>query len=468
VRVALAAGVAALAALVVTASTATAALPTRVRSQPCAVPDALLQVGEEKQARAAYVALLRRRPQLSCASEGLKTINSPAAEKPSVCAQADRKFDRGDIAGARVAYEQLGSDTKCAETGIAAVREVQRLCAQGKAERRLHRTDDARKAFEAALEKNPNARCAQHGIDSTRPFWLTRTLNAAPDVITEVAVALGILLAIGFLVLLFGYIPRVYRRLVRFPIAGRVLSPRLSLGPLDDGALGDSKIGAAFAAQIKERLQRYREEALRADAPDYDLDFDTARDEFADLVSDSGALSKSLEKARDVSDHTKVVGALVDLLHAALPIPRLTVTGVCDPPARAGAAATLSLENNAKLKAAVRLTGPPLTTDPTGADYLRLAQPSAVWVQYEVARVLGGRKLPPNAAESYALVREGLDRQLDGLIDAAQKAYEQALQLNPRNWAALVNLAVLEARRQGDYAHSTTILAEALDEMRTS
>jgi hypothetical protein len=153
-------------------------------------------------------------------------------------------------------------------------------------------------------------------------------------------------------------------------------------------------------------------------------------------------------------------------LYAALPIRQLAVTGVLDPPAPGGVITTLSLENSGRLEAAASLRGPPLNRDPTAGDYLRLAQPSAVWVQYEVARVLSHGQVAPDAAESYALVREGLDRQLAGQDRAARQAYQQALALYSRNWAAYVNLAVLEARLAGNFSGSIEVGEEAWQKMQ--
>ncbi|MDQ3381959.1 MAG: hypothetical protein M3546_16880 [Actinomycetota bacterium] len=359
----------------------------------------------------------------------------------------------------------MGTDTKCAETGLAAVREVRRLCAQGQADLDLRRRDDAMAAFKSALEKNPNADCAQDGVEESDRFWILRaivwTVGATPDLL----VGAGLLFAFFFMLLLTAYIPGVYPVLSRAPLARGVLSARLSLAPLDDKAT-KLDVGTAMAAQIKERLQRFREEALRGRQPDYELDIGSAGEEFVDLVSSDSGLQDALGKARELSEQTKTIGAIVGLLQAALPIPKLVVTGVLGPPDRNGVDSTLSLEHNGRLAAAATLSGPALDHDPTASDYLRVAQPCAVWVQYEIARVLTRGQIEPDAAESYVHVREGLDQYLAGQEDAARVAYEQAVLLNPQNWAAHVNLAVLEARLSGNFPRSIQIGEEAWEEMR--
>src|SRR5207244_702376 len=127
------------------------------------------------------------------------------------------------------------------------------------------------------------------------------------------------------------------------------------------------------------------------------------------------------------------------------------VSGVVDPPEASRAALTLGLETGGKLDACATLAGPPLPSQPTADDYLRLSQPAAVWIQYEVGRVLSRGKIAPDEAESYAYVREGLDRHLERNDLEARAAYEKALELYDRNWAAKVNLAVTEARLSQRY-----------------
>jgi tetratricopeptide (TPR) repeat protein len=450
----------------VVASSAVAATP--VARNPCAVADALLAAGEKQHARTEYIRLLRRDPSLACAKTGLKTINAaqPAPPKPKApCAEAEIAFDQGDLDRAASKYRAVGLDTKCAEQGLAAVREVKRLCVQGRKDLALGRRDDAEKAFESALEKNPNANCASTGLQNSRRHWVVRTIAWTTAAVPNVLIALGLLAALIFLGLMLGYVRRLYPYVLRIPIAGRIVNPRVSLSPLDDKAT-KLDVGPALAARIKERLQRFKEEALRGGEPDYELDVGTPGDDFTDLVSESVGLENALKRVRELSDQTKIVGAVLDLLYAALPIRRLTVTGVLEPPARSGVVATLSLDSNGRVAAASSFAGPPLKRNPTAEDFLGLAQTCAVWMQYEVARELTRRKIEPDEAESYALVREGLDRQLAGQDAAARSAYEAALALNPRNWPAFVNLTVLEARLAKDFQRSVQIGEEAWEEMR--
>jgi tetratricopeptide (TPR) repeat protein len=440
----------------------------------CAVADALLRVGEKQEARKAYLTLLKRDPTTRCAIEGLTVINARSpTPAPVSCKAADRAFDSGNLEAARELYDRLGVEQECAASGLEEVRSVERLCGQGQAYLDVHRKDDALTAFRSALAKNPNAKCATDGVKKakkTDPHRLASFIDGifgwAPRLL-EIA---GFVALVFFAILLFAYFGFVKRYLAELPIIGRILSPRLMLGPLDDEALSNSKVGAPMAARIKERLNHFRNEALAGEAPDYELDFGLAGERFAELVSgNAGGLQNALGKVSDVSTHTALVAALIDLLYAALPIHRLKLSGVLDPAVANEASVTLSLEDGSRLGAAATLKGRRLGGEPTARDYLDLSQPVAVWVQYEVARIVSGDKVvEPGEAESYVLVREGIDRHLEGKEDEARTAFERALALHPQNWAALVNLAATEARLADDPDRAIAILADALDEIMES
>lgn len=214
----------------------------------CAVPDALLEAGEKEEARKAYVALLRREPATTCATEGLKVINAPQpVPQPPSCDAADEQFDTGDLEAARIAYEEVGEDSECAATGLAAVREVRRLCDQGDAHLALDRKDDALAAFKSALEKNPKASCAKDGLEQVGPGLLARVSDAIP----EFLIAIGLLLLCLSLLLLLGHVRPVYGVFSGLPIVGQILRPRLTLAALDDTALQPNQVGAPMAAEVR-------------------------------------------------------------------------------------------------------------------------------------------------------------------------------------------------------------------------
>jgi len=270
--------------------------------------------------------------------------------------------------------------------------------------------------------------------------WIT---NALPVALIYLAAGLVALLVL----LLGGYYPPFGRWLAHVPGLRAILSPRLTIGPVDDTGVS-VKTGGAITARIKERLQRFREEALRHHEPDYELDHGTGEEEFADLVSGDSVFQAALKNARELSDQTKTIAAFASLIYAALPIERLTITGSICTQDDQTASGTFSLERDAQLKAATTVTGPATQAakpNPNGSDFVALADHAAAWAQYVVARVLATRDFTPDQAESYALVQLGLDHELAGDYELARAAFLHALALNSRNWAARVNLAVTEA-----------------------
>lgn len=443
-------------------------LPTRAVAQepqnPCAVPDALVEAGEEDEARKEYVALLKAAPATTCASQGLKELNAPTptADTPS-CDDADDAFDAGDLEAARTEYERIGRDQECAEAGLAAIREVERWCRQGQAHLALEREEDATTAFRSALEKNPNAECALAGLEELAPGFIDEVADLTPEALLWLAV---ILLASLLLLAILGRSREIYAFLLRDPILRPLIRPRLTISPLDDSAL-PAKVGASFAARMKERLQRFREEALATgeEAGDYELDFGSVDEDFAELVSQDSKVQTALSKLGGLSERTKVIGGLIDLLYTFLPGKKLAISGACEPPDANRAAATLLLEEDSRLVASTELAGPNLAKAANAGDYLALADPAAVWAQYIVAQALSDGRVDADRAESYALLRKGLDYHLAGKAVEARAAYREALDHNPENWAARVNLAVTEAHLAQRFRIAIEILVEALVDM---
>lgn len=395
---------------------------------PCALADTLSEAGESKGARREYVAVLRANPNADCAMAGLTALN---AEKPKSASED---------------------------------------CERGRVYLNANRDEDAVKSFSAALEKEPQAECAKDGLEEAGPSWATRTADRVTDAIPTALVFIGLVLLASFLFLLVGYWRPANRFIRRLPLVGpvligRALGPRLTFEPIDDEAVS-GKPGGAIAARIKERLARMRERAIHDGALEHDLDLGTPNDEFADIVSGTGGLQNSLENASDISDQAKVVAALLGFLYGLLPIPRFAISGSLEPPGADGPAATMLLERNSKLEGAAKLNGSGANGEMTTSDYMQLADGAAVWVQYEIARSLAYDPPTVNAAESHALVEEGLDRYRQGKLMNASARYVKALELNRRNWAAYVCLAVAEARLGGDFDRSTQQIEEGLDLMK--
>ena len=437
-----------------------AAAPSPARDPACGAPDVLARSGAEAQATKIYVRLLRRKPGLGCAEDGLTKLNAP--KRPAeACTAADIQFDAGALRAAEASYLALGADSKCAQTGVAAIREVERFCATGKSYDELHRAADALKAYQSALAKNPEASCATAGVADTGPSAVSRFLDDVVDLIPQVLIAIGLALVALFLALMFGHWRRVRPAFLQVPLLAHLLAPQLTLETIDDRS-GETKAGPAMTARITQQLQRLQKEAIDTTGPVSALDSASPNEAFAELVAGNRGLKNTLGKVSAASDQTAVVAAVLELLYSWLPIPKLNVSGVLSPPTD-HAATTLSLENGSRAEASVYLEGPLLTpgTTPKAKDYLDLVEPAAVWVQYEVARVLRGGKGEAGQAESYALWWEAREHQQAGRFFAARDIYERAVMLYPKNWAARVNLAVTEAHLARNYRRSIDILERA-------
>jgi len=383
-----------------------------------------------------------------------------AKEEVAACKAARVALDGGKLTSAKAQYEELG-EAKCAVGGLATVRS----CELGDAYSARGKRSDASTAYKKALAEDPGAPCAINGVAkpvATFPAsWATWITNALPVALTLIGASLLVLLAI----LLGGYIKPFGKLLAKTPGIRAILSPRLTIGPIDDSAAA-AKPGAAITARIKERLQRFREETLRRNKPDYLLDCGTGDDQFAELVSGDGPFQTALNNARELSDQTKTIAALAGFIYSVLPVERLTVTGAVCTQDEKTAAGTFALERDAQLKAATTITGPATDTSTTsGASFVALSERAAAWVQYVVAQTLAAEPFTPDWADSYALVQLGLGYQLAGHADLAQKAYKSALALNSENWAAYVNLAVTEAWLGDGPAGAIPICVEGLRAM---
>ena len=274
----------------------------------CAVPDALLLGGEKQQARNAYIAVLRRDPTAKCAITGLTKINAPGPPPPppANCSNADALFDGGQLDKAQTAYAQLPPDMKCAATGLAAVREVQRLCAEGAADLKLEDRKDAKTAYKEALKKDPAAECATNGVDAatSHTYWVASardwTNKKVPPFLETLAIIAGVLVAMFFAILLLAYIPFMRRGFARLPLIGRILGARLTLGPLDDTAIGGSRssIGVTHSRVCSSLLEKPRSTLKSLPADDTQGKLQPIRRFYARSFASGACETKSMVTSR--------------------------------------------------------------------------------------------------------------------------------------------------------------------------
>ncbi|NLT07344.1 MAG: tetratricopeptide repeat protein [Solirubrobacterales bacterium] len=331
------------------------------------------------------------------------------------------------------------------------------LCASGAAKEAAGDDEAATKDYLKALDEDPEAVCKQALADLNAPPYggLGETADDALDWIGALAKWLAVVVAAVALALAVGLLAlaTVLRPLARefegLPVIGPHLRPRLKLEVVDDGALGDAGkgAGAALTARIKERLHRYHEQAQADVGAEQDLDVGALADRFADLAGDDAGLKDAVAQASEVHDHAKFAAAVVKLASALLPRRRFVVFGLIDPPDGDSMSATVSIEDGGNVPAVARVAGKGGAKPPANSDYLGLADPIAIWVQYEVARLLGGESaLPADGPESFALAREAGEHQAARRYTEALALYERAVILYPRNWAAWLGQASMEVR----------------------
>jgi tetratricopeptide (TPR) repeat protein len=376
----------------------------------CAPAKALEGAGEEAEARKAYIKLLEGPSPPACATEGLDHLNGPKAEA------VDCK--RGQI------YETVSRD------------------------------GDAVKAYEKALEVDPESECAKAGLEGLSPGDLTGSVTSISSDVTDwlgaIAVAVG-LVALGVILFLatVGRIPLVTRRLFGVPLLGGLIAPRLSIESVSDDATGQ-KPGVPIAATIKECMQQLREKAAAGPSSDYDLDWPGPGEEFADLASATTGLQEALGKASDISDQAKVVAALLSLVYLALPSIRVTLTGAVAP-THDGVSIALGLEKNGSLQASTTIRAKPKEADAAVPDYVELAKPAAVWTQFGVGRILAGKQITSDSADSAGLLRQGLDSRSPVEDRSVARGYlQKAIRLDEENWAAYVSLASIPVSETED------------------
>ena len=463
-------------------------------ADPCELANALLESGEKEKAREEFVNVLGTDPSSACALAGLESINAPVADTTAeevvgLCTRGDELESRDLSEEAVKAYQSAlekdptatcaldGLDAAVTSPDVTAHEDAKALCDQGEILQAADRDDDALTAYKSALEKDPSASCAKAGLEDLEPDgvngWVEDTKETLADIGAAAAILAGALLVVLVVMSIFVRLfDRFYRWLTKFRPIAYLIGPRLTLSAVDSTASGDDKVGAPFTARVQEALQRFRADAAGVandpsqgvDVHDYDLDVGTGTEHFANLVSGESGLQNSLDKVSEIGPQTKVITALVDLLSRVLPIRRLKIAGVMDPPDPKGASIVVSLEKDSRLQAAGVITGPELTADPTAIDYLRLAEPTAVWIQYEVARAITGERQEPGAPDSYSRLREGVAHQIAGQLELARDSYREAIEFDRTNWAAHVNLSVVEARL-GNFQGSMDVAVDALAEM---
>ncbi|HEY4097978.1 MAG TPA: hypothetical protein VGM33_20820 [Baekduia sp.] len=406
-----------------------------------------------------------------------------AADQPAACAAADALLAQAELAKAADAYEDvLATDRSatCAARGLARISEARaretKACALAAKLSTAGQDDEAERHYAAALRQNVASACAQKGLGAPADdhgTWhdVGDVIDYAPKVPTALgAVLLILLVAIGAFLLLVALVRR--------------RQPSLVVNDLADGAI-DPKIGAAVTALMQRRLIGLRKRS-KDQGDGYDLDLIVAD---VELLTKDEDLSDAVGALASVPQLQLLAAILAFVDRLVLKKGRLVADGDLLPAGGHGAGIAIGLRQRNGLSAsdviwadeldgweapapAVPTPPPPAPApgDPAAAGpppdpdpYYRLSVPAAAWVQYQASCALNSSvEVLTTDPRSFALVSVGLRLHGEDKVLQAAELYVRALEVDPDNVPALVNLGMVVARVTGDFALASFLVARAL------
>lgn len=422
----------------------------------CAVGKTLLDLKLPDEALEVYAEVLRRSPDSACARAGL-TVARTAASRPASCATASAFRSVSATEAAKEEYlDVLRGDpkSKCAIDGLKAINTAAAKsatsCDAANALREEGQDDAAKTAYQEVLKADPTSKCAKEGLDALddgdTPLEWTKTVLR--EVLFPIAVL--VLLPLAFAFVLLAQFERPRKLFIRNKWIDRLLAPRVRVQDIEDAG-ADPAIGKGITARVRETL-------VKPGGP-YRLD----------RISGREGLDSAVEAVEEVAPQLKTLSSLTKALAWILPRARLTTVGTLQARGAQGAGVTVSVEGTRADPATTIWTGPEAeASDDDSTDrFQSLAVPAAAWIDYEVRETLDEPKPSvTNSARSYALLQGGLDSVRRGDDEAGIRFYSAAIDDDPRNAAALVNLANLRARNEKDWDEALYLLERAIEILR--
>jgi tetratricopeptide (TPR) repeat protein len=385
------------------------------------------------------------------------TASGGAAE--ASCAAGDSALERADPAAAEAVYRDVMEgepSSTCAVAGFnrarATIHAEERLCAEAKALAAKGDAAGAKAKYSAALAKNTKSECATKGVapppgpeaKETKGFWekLETKLKA---IVTIAGLIFGAaLVALGVPALVIFAVRRWHRA-------------SLAIEPFGNDGI-EVKAGPVVAGLVRKRLSELAARN-RQSSGSIKLDFVVAD---VELLAENDSLGDALGGLADISQF-KLVVALLDLIDRNSKR-RMVAKGELAAAGAEGSGIVLSLQSGGK---GVRASGAiwdkiPAADSKQSGPYYKLAERAAAWLQYETARGLEANVGDMTRdAESFSLTAEALAKQRLERDKEAAKTYRHALEKDPENVAALVNLGMLMARLYGDYRAAIGLLGLA-------
>jgi hypothetical protein len=238
--------------------------------------------------------------------------------------------------------------------------------------------------------------------------------------------------------------------------------PSLAIESFADGGV-DAKVGGVVTSLVQRRLSELSVRKKQSTGP-YKLDVVVAD---VELLAESENLEKALGGVSEASQ-LKLVIALLSLADR-VSAKRLTATGELVPPGEGGHGIVLSLQSGRKgVVANGAVWGGPTKRKADAGDsgkptpYYDLADRVAGWIQYQAGCTLSADvELMTTSADSFSLLSEGLVEQRAKRMGKAAGLYAKALDADPENIAALINLSAIVARYYGEYGWAVNLLGLA-------
>lgn len=295
----------------------------------------------------------------------------------------------------------------------------------------------AKAVYSRLLLKNPQQACATQGLEAlNKKSWSTNVRDWLGQVTAILALAaLGFTIAfaaVGALFAALTYLRPVRNWMRRRRILRKLFRPRLAISIFDDGG-APAALGGGVTVLIREQLA---ELSGQQDAdPNYTLDRLTATEDVAAVVGKLG----------DVAPQFKSLSAVLTVIPQLARLPRYTLNGALQAAGQMGGGITAILDEQHAASEGSTLWSRASTTD--AGTYHALAAGTAGWADYTIR----GREQVPvtrftGSADSFGHLRSGLQLEEDGRLGEARTAYVSAVRADATNVAALLNLAVLDAR----------------------
>jgi len=370
----------------------------------------------------------------------------------SKCTAGDALYGLGRFKAAEKSYEkelEASASADCAKAGLEGLDEKGE-CAQGKSLSESGEKAEAKKAYVEALAARPESECARAGVeDASDPsFWddlktvssdALAAIGLAVLVLAAAALAIGVLALAAIYLLLF--LPPTRRWARR-----RFRRPAVSVEALDDSGLKE-ELGAGTSALLREGIELGSgSNALK-------------------LVSGEATAAETwIAKVSEIGEQGKVAAALLSLFYLAMPRRHVKVSGALQPatvPNGHGISLELHREVDSRGSTTLWASRFSLPLDEGAGVVHRLAVPAAAWTSHAITRETDGENLAADDPLSWALFKAGIELQRARQLDEAARLYEEALAIDPGNYGARTNLALIEAGL-GKYLRAIPRLREAL------